>query len=309
MYKVYVMLPARQEHRERLAAAAKNCEIIYSEKLSREQIADADIIIGNPSPGKIKASPKLKLLQLFSAGADPYLPEGVLNENTVLTNATGAYSKAVSEHGFAQTLMLQKKLHLYRDAQLRGEWADEGTVTSMADATVVVVGLGDIGRHYAKMAKALGAYVIGVKRRSGECPEYVDELWLTEKVDEVLPRADVVFSVLPGTADTNHFYTLERFALMKPSALFINCGRGSAVSAETLERALNEKLIAAAAVDVTEVEPLPADSPLWKIPNLLITPHVAGGMRLELTRRACIEMAQDNLRRYLAGEPLRNRVL
>ena len=129
---------------------------------------------------------------------------------------------------------------------------------------------------------------------------------LTEKVDEVLPRADVVFSVLPGTADTHHFYTLERFALMKPSALFINCGRGSAVSAETLERALNEKLIAAAAVDVTEVEPLPADSPLWKLRNLVITPHVSGYYHLPETFERIMDIAIDNLDRFVSGRELRN---
>ncbi len=273
---------------------------------TEEQIARACFIVGNVPPKKIAASGNLDVLQLFSAGADPYMPRGVLAEKTVLCNSTGAYGQAVSEHAFAMTLMLIKKLHLYRSSQLKCRWEDHGMVTSLAGATVLVVGLGDIGLSYARLVKAMGARVIGVKRRSGPCPEDVDELVLTEEIDRVLPQADVVMSVLPNTKETVHFYTQERFEKMKSSAVFVNCGRGNAVSHEVLLNALRTGRIAAAAIDVCETEPLPADSPLWREENLVITPHVAGNFHHASIYEGILAIALENLTNYLCGKPLRN---
>ena len=308
MKNILVNLNLEPRHKEKLEAAAPGCVFTYApgKELTREQVENAQIIIGNPPPAWIGASERLELLQLFSAGADPYLKPGILAPNTALTNATGAYGKAVSEHAFALTLMLMKKLHLYRDYQHCHAWKDAGPVTTLSEATVLVVGLGDIGLAYARLVKAMGARVIGVKRRGGPCPEGVDELCLTAELDRVLPEADVIFSILPGTADTFHFYTAERFAAMKPGAVFINCGRGSAVSMETLAQALREGQIAAAAVDVVETEPLPPESPLWELENLLITPHVAGNFHLPDILEQIVDIACFNLRAHLAGEPLRN---
>ena len=308
MKKILVNMDLEPRHREKLEAAAPGCAFCYAPGgvMTREMVQDAQIIIGFPPAGWIAGSPKLEWLQLYSAGADPYLKPGVLAPTTCLTNATGAYGKAVGEHGFALTLMLLKKLYLYRDFQQQSAWKDAGPVTSLSDATVVVVGLGDIGLHYARLCKAMGARVIGVKRRPGACPEGVDELCLTAELDQVLPRADVVFSILPGTADTYHFYTRERFGLMKPGAVFVNCGRGSAVKTGVLLDVLREGVIAAAATDVTEIEPLPADSLLWKQENLVITPHVAGNFHLADIREQVVNIAAENLRAFLAGEPLRN---
>lgn len=179
-------------------------------------------------------------------------------------------------------------------------------MSSLSDSTVAVVGLGDIGRAYARLVKAMGAYVIGVKRRAGNCPDCVDELVMTRDLDTVLPRADVIMSVLPNTAETRFLYTDESFDSMKDSAVFINCGRGNAVSSAVLYRALSEHKIAAAGVDVTETEPLPADSPLWTLENLVITPHISGGFHLPETFERIVEIAADNLAAFLAGRELRN---
>ena len=308
MKEILVTLNLERRHKDKLEAAAPGCAFTYAtgDTLTEEMVKRAQIIIGNPKPGWIAGSECLELLQLFSAGADPYLKPGILSPNTALTNATGAYGKAVSEHAFAMTLMLQKKLHFYRDYQKAHAWKDAGPVTSLSDATVLVVGLGDIGLAYARLVKAMGARVIGVKRRPGPCPEGIDELCLNAEVDQVLPQADVIFSILPGTADTFHFYTAERFAAMKNSAIFINCGRGSAVSMEVLENALRSGEIAAAGIDVVETEPLPSESPLWELDNLLITSHVAGNFHLPDILEQVVNISCYNLRAHLAGEPLRN---
>lgn len=308
MTDILVTIPVTPAHKERLEAIAPGCRFTYTDipGASEELIAGADIILGCVNADRIHASPRLRLLQLNSAGADLYVKKGILAPGTVLTNATGAYSKSVAEHGFASMLMLQKNLHLYRDAQLRREWIDVPTVTSPADAVIAVIGLGDIGCHFAKMSKALGAYVIGVKRRASDCPEYVDELYTTEELDRVLPRADVVFSVLPGTPATTHIFTAERFKAMKDSAIFINCGRGSAVELGVLYEALRNRDIAAAAVDVFEVEPLPAEHPLWGLDNLMLTPHAAGFFHLKDTLELIVDIAAENLDVCLNGGKYRN---
>ena len=308
MMNVICLLPVLQRHKKKLEEAAEGARFIYTTaaEVSAEQVSDADYIIGNVPPGLIAASDRLQVLQLGSAGTDPYIVPGVLSEKTRLLNATGAYSKAVAEHAFASVLMLQKKLHLYRDAQRSAQWSDYGTVTSMADAVVLVVGLGDIGCRFAGMCRALGAYVIGIKRRPGEKPDCVHELYTMEELDRQLPRADVIFSILPGTAATYHLYTPERFRLMKNTAIFCNCGRGGAVEGGVLFEALSKGEIGFAALDVTEPEPLPADDPLWGLDNLLITPHVSGFYHLPETFERIVDIAAENLRRFVRGEELKN---
>ena len=316
MKKILVLLPVEEEQRSRFAEIVESCrgeeeyELVYSTEkdVSEELAGEASVIFGNVPAALIRASEKLEYLQLMSAGADPYLKPGALSEKTVLCNATGAYGKTVSEHAFALTWMLLRKLHLYRSAQTRCSWENFGAMSTLSDATVLVVGLGDIGLRYARMVKAMGAKVIGVNRTGGPCPEGVDELIRTEEIDAALPRADVIMSVLPNTKETVHFYTAERFAAMKNSAIFINCGRGSAVAGDVLLNALRSGQIASAAVDVTETEPLPADSPLWQEENLVITPHVAGFFYLRYTYDRVIDIFCENLVRWLKHEPLRNQV-
>ena len=308
MKSILVTLPVNEKHRQRINEIAQDCRVLYvpNSQVTEEQVSAASVIIGNVPAKMIRASERLELLQLESAGADAYLAPGLLAGSTVLCNATGAYNRTVSEHAAALTLMLMKKLYLYRDMQNDSLWRDCGTVSSPVGATVLVVGLGEIGLQYAKTMKAMGANIIGVKRRPGPCPAGIDELVQTDAVDTVLPRADVVFSILPSTKGTVHFYTEERFRLMKNSALFINCGRGNAVNSNVLLKALQNGEIAAAAVDVTEPEPLPADHPLWKQENMVITPHVAGGYHLQYTFECIVDIACENLTHWMKHEEFHN---
>ena len=214
---VLVVIPAEERHKEKLERAGKGCRFVYAspQTATEEMIEAADVIIGNVKPDRLHAPERLQWLQLNSAGADAYVKPGILRSTTMLTSATGAYGKAVAEHSFAMLLMLQKKLNLYRDAQTKNEWNDFGTVTSITDVTVLVVGLGDIGLHFARLASALGARVIGLKRSMGPCPEGVHELHTMDELDEWLPKVDVVASFVPSTAATHHMYTKERLMAMK----------------------------------------------------------------------------------------------
>lgn len=308
MKNVLVLIPLTEEQKARLESIGPDCSYLYSNgaAVCMEEIQSANIIIGFPDPTMIAASEQLEFLQLSSSGADAYVRPGVLRPGTVLCSVTGAYGQAVGEHAFAMTWELLKKLHLYRDDQAREHWGDRGTVGTLRGATVVVVGLGDIGTEYARLVKAVGARVIGVKRRPSVCPDFVDELCLTDELDRVLPEADVVCSVLPGTASTYHLFDADRFAKMKPSAIFINCGRGTALDADALCEALDRGVIAAAGTDVTEIEPLPAGHPLWKQPNMVITPHISGGFHLPGTLDRIVEICFANFKAYLKGGELRN---
>ena len=306
---ILIALPELNEgHRERLRAAGAGNDIRFVEanEVAPADIEWAEVIVGNVPAPLLHEPGKLEFYQLCSSGADAYVAEGILDRRTILATCTGAYSQTVAEHALASTLVLQKNLHLYRDAQRRHEWTGMGRVGTMEGAVVLVVGLGEIGCYYARMAKALGAYVIGVKRRASEKPDYVDELYLTAQLDEVLGRADVVMSVLPGSAATEHFYTAERFRAMKRSCIFVNCGRGNAVAMDVLEQALRGGEIACAAVDVFEIEPLPASSPLWDLDNLLVTPHASGFYHLPATVERMVDICVKNLAAYLAGGELMN---
>lgn len=305
---VLCLLPVQAHHKEKLERAAGSCHFVYAEAetVTEKEINSANIILGLPPTEHMQEPPGLELLQCSSAGVDPYLKPGILQKGTVLCNSSGAYSQAVAEHAFACTLMILKKLHRYRDAQRQNLWTDFGQVTSLEDATVLVVGLGSIGGHYARLVKMLGAYVVGIKRRRADRPEFVDELYTMEALDEQLKRADIIFSAMPSTKETRWVYSSERFKKMKPSAVFINCGRGDAVASEVLYDALSQGIIAAAALDVTDPEPLPNNSNLWALDNLVITPHISGHYHLPATFERVVDIAANNLRRFLAGEELTN---
>jgi len=310
MKTILVLLPLQDTQRETLEAAAPGCRFVYADPaaVTDEQLHAAEIIVGLPATGKLAACERLEFLQLSSSGADLYVKPGVLRPGVVLASATGAYGQSVAEHAFAMTWCLLKKLHLYRDDQFRAVWGDHGTVATLSGATVLVVGLGDIGLYYARLCHAVGAYVVGVKRRPSPCPEGVDELCLTDALDEALPRADVVCSILPGTAGTYHLFDEERFARMKPGAVFLNCGRGTAVDADALCRAAENGPLRAASTDVTEVEPLPADHPLWQQKNVFITPHISGNFHLPGTLDRIVNISAHNLAAFLNGGALTSRI-
>lgn len=309
MKRILVTLPVTGFHKSQLENNRTNCDFLYvqASEVTEFMVQNSEIIIGNVPASFLKASSKLELLQLNTAGADAYILPGVLAPNTILTNATGAYGKAVAEHMFTMMLSLQKKLHLYRDDRMNGDWNDYGTVTSITDSTITIVGLGDIGLTFARLSKALGAaYVIGLKSRKSDCPKEVDELHLMNDFYEVVAKSDVVVSFLPKTPATFRLFNAEFFSQMKKTAIFLNGGRGTSVDQEALLWAIQNQEISAAGLDVTDPEPLPSEHPLWKERNIMITPHVAGYYHLPATLDKIVEISATNLEKFLASKPLQN---
>jgi len=305
---VLVLLPVEARHKELLESAAPGVTFTYElpETVTKEQVQAAQIIVGNPPVDLVTGSTNLKWFQSNTAGPDQYLKEGVILPQATITNATGAYGLAISEYMLGTLLSLFKKLHIYRDQQKTHQWNKLGTVKKVNGSTVLVIGMGDIGGSFARLAKAMGAYVIGVRRTDATKPDYVDEIHLTEELEDLLPRADVVAMSLPGNAQTTNIISRERIAMMKDDAVIINVGRGTAIDTEALCDALESGKLGGAALDVTNPEPLPEDHRLWDMPNVIITPHVSGGWSLPETFERIVRLSADNLRRYFNGEPLKN---
>ncbi len=283
-------------------------ELVNREPLTSEDVAWADVILGNVPESTLTGSPKLLWLQTNSAGVEGYLRPGVLAENTLLTNATGAYGLAISEHMLGMLLELFKKLELYRDAQKDGKWQSLGAVKAVYGSTVLVLGMGDIGGEFGKRCKALGAKVIGVRRSNRQKPEYADEVHLLEDLDQLLPQADVVAVTLPGTEATRGLINRERLAKMKEGAVLLNVGRGYIVDTDALCEALESGHLSGAGVDVTDPEPLPAEHKLWRIPTAVVTPHISGYYHLRETHERIVKIFVENLEHFRKGEPLRNQV-
>lgn len=329
--KVLVTLPCEPRHARLLREAGPECEfrfkgagalrdhqgliggqpfreLLDEGPLTGEDAAWAQVILGNPELTLLREAFQLEWLQTNSAGVEGYLKPGVLRPGVLLTNATGAYGPAISEHMLAMLLGLMKKLELYRDAQRAERWGSLGAVSSLCGATVLVLGMGDIGGEFGRRCKALGAYVIGLRRTDTSKPDYADEVHLTGELDDLLPRADVVAVTLPGTEATRNLLGRERLEKLKPGAFLLNVGRGYIVDTEALCDLLETGHLAGAGLDVTEPEPLPAGHRLWSIPAAVVTPHISGFYHLKETHERIVGICAENLRRYLAGEPLRNQV-
>ena len=305
---ILVVMPAADSHRRQLEAAAPGAVFTYASSPAEEDVARADAIVGNIRPELLAHAKNLKLLQLNSAGSNPYLSLPAVCPGARLCCATGAYGLAISEHMMGVLLELMKKLALYRDNQFEGRWQDLGPVTSVYGANVLVVGMGDIGTSFARLCAAFGARVTGVRRRAGEKPDFVEFIRTPADLDALLPEADVVFLSLPETPETIGLMSDQRIALMKETAYLLNCGRGSAVDQAALLRAVRAGKLAGAGLDVTTPEPLSQDHPLWREPRIVITPHVSGQYHLAETHNRIVALACRNLRALQSGGPLESEV-
>ncbi len=312
MKHIVVTIPAEERHKRYLEEKGKDCVFRYipAGKVTEEDLKDAQIILGNVPASLLSHTDRLEWLQLNSAGADQYCRPGILKPGTILTNATGAYGLAVSEYMVAVSFNLQNKLYQYYASQQNHRWEDHGKVTSVFGSVTLVVGLGDIGSEYAKRMKALGSYTIGLRRTAGEKPDYLDELYTTERLEDLLPKADFVALSLPSTPETVHIMDERRMRMMKPGAFLINAGRGNAIDTDGLCRVLQDGHLGGCAVDVTDPEPLPLDHPLWDAPRMLITPHISGQYHLPETFERIVRIFGENLEAYLSGnrEKMRNQV-
>ena len=307
---VLVTLNLTPEQKGELEKIMPGAVYVYGsgKDLTGEMVNEAEIILGSVPTRLLEGARRLKWIQLETAGSDhvqKILPKGV-----IVTNASGSYGGTMAEYMLGMLLFLQKNLHICRANQMEGLWRSVPPGPRIEGAVVLVLGLGDIGGAFAKRMKALGAYIIGLRRTNNEAPVYVDELHLSDGtgagLDELLPRADIIAMALPSTAETRHILSRERIGILKESAFVINVGRGSAIDTEALCDALYSGKIRGAGLDVTDPEPLPQGHRLWQAPNCLITPHVSGMGSENTTYEKILALAFHNFRAFVSGGELKN---
>jgi phosphoglycerate dehydrogenase-like enzyme len=293
-----------------LAEKAPGFEVVVAEtpEEARQQIVDADAAFGALPADVLRQARQLKWLQApaIAPPAGFYYPE-LIEHPVVVTNQRGIFNEHIAAHIMAFVLAFARGFQRYIPLQLRHEWApdrlDTGVV-HLPESTALIVGVGGIGGETATKCAAFGMRVIGVDARQHDRPAGVAELCPPDQLDELLPRADFVILTIPHTPETEGLMNAARFSLMKPTAFFINIGRGRTTRLDDLVAALQSGKIAGAGLDVFEQEPLPANHPLWDAPNVLLTPHTAGfGPYLDDRRLAIL---LDNSQRFLRGEPLVN---
>lgn len=303
MFKVAVVLKTDESLRKIFTDVCPEADYLWDAAVTEENIGELDAVIGNIPPALLKHAGKLKLLQLNTAGVNEYTtaPGIFAREDTALCSAVGAYGVVLSEYMVTAHLMLLKNMLLYRDNMKKPVWEPRNDVQTVFRSTVLVLGAGNIGRNYALRVRAMGAKTIGIRRSPSPLPEF-DEVYSMAELDRLLPEADCVAMCLPATPETVRVMTRERLFRMKKGAVLVNAGRGNAVDPEGLYDALTSGHLRGAAIDVTDPEPLPLTSPLWQVPNLLITPHSAGGMRVRYTVERICEIAAHNLRAVMDGK-------
>jgi phosphoglycerate dehydrogenase-like enzyme len=274
-------------------------------------IADADVYVGWLNRDIFLAAKQLKWIQSPSSGVNYFLdiPE-LKNGDLLLTSASGTHAACVADSTLAMILAYTRGLRSSILNQAKHVWDMPGIRANMVEltgSTMGIIGLGQIGRAVAKRAHAFDMRVIAVDMYPNNKPDTVEELWSLDRLDELMAQSDFIVVMVPYTAQTDSMIGAAQIAKMKPTAVLVPMSRGGIVDQDALIEALRAKQIAAALMDVTKPEPLPADNPLWDMDNVMIAPHIAGGTQLE--GKYILDIFCENLTRFLENRlPLRNQV-
>lgn len=320
---IYPSVSPERLEKIRQAAAPMSVVNAAGEQQAIAEIADADAIFGYLTKPMLQAAKKLRWAQAPTASMEKYLFPGLVASEVMVTNMRGIYGDVIADHVFGFILCFAKNFHLYIRQQLQCKWhmlgrdagelpgyggpgevhpSDRAAIT-LADCTLGVVGLGGIGAEVARRGLCFHMHVVGVDPKVAEAPQGVT-LLRPDKLDEMLSQCDFVVIAAPHTPETFKLFSRDRIRKMKKSAYLINIGRGVIVDLADLTAALQAGEIAGAGLDVFETEPLPGDHPLWKMDNVIITPHCAAASTRVPQRHE--QTLLDNLRRFVKGEELLN---
>jgi phosphoglycerate dehydrogenase-like enzyme len=323
--KLVIYPPVSAERLARIREAAGAMTVVQADDEAQaiREIADAEALFGYLTPPLLRAAKRLRWAQAPTASMEKYLYPELVASPVVVTNMRGIFSDVIADHVFGFVLCFAKNFHVYLRQQMFGVWqalgralnelpgyagpgeihpSDRAALT-LADCTLGVIGLGGIGAETARRGRAFGMRVLGVDPKAAAAPEGVT-LWRPDRLDELLAASDFVVVAAPHTPQTYKLINRERLRRMKRSAYLINVGRGVVVDLADLTAALEAGEIAGAGLDVFDVEPLPPAHPLWRMPNVILTPHTAAASPRIAERH--LETVLDNVRRFAAGEPLKN---
>ncbi len=306
-----IPLLIREKHIETIRTVDKNIEVAVVSPLDKKELEkhliSADVIAGVPGAiPSISNAKNLKWIHSFSAGVEKVLTPEVVKSKVIVTNSSGIHAIPIAEHVLGFMLIFTRRFYDTFRKQERKVWRTNQDLTELRSKTVLIVGLGHIGTEVARLASLLGSHVLAIKQDIKHKPKFVDKLFTIEKLEQILPKTDFIISCLPLTNETHHLFDMKKFKMMKKTAIIINIGRGGLIHEKELIRALDKKIIGGAALDVTEEEPLPQESRLWRMENVVITPHHSGWSEKYMDR--AIDLFCINLKAYLAKKPLPNLV-
>lgn len=290
----------------------EKCELIFEDDETVDSITTAEAVIGEPEESELQKAENLRWLQLTWAGADKYTKMKTFPSEVTLTNASGAFGKIISEYVIGNIIALYRSLPTYWENKQKHIWEKNNSIDTIYNKNVLILGTGDIGRNIAHRMKAFETHVTGIKRTpvSGDTEKLkdFDQVYDLTALEGQLPHADIVIGCLPGTPETKGLLNYKRLTSMKKGAVLVNVGRGTLIPTEDLIRILQEGHIKGAVLDVFETEPLPSDSPLWEMDQVILTPHIAGpsfGGNTEV-QDMIWNICMENLERYLNGKELKN---
>ncbi|MEE8046022.1 MAG: D-2-hydroxyacid dehydrogenase [Dehalococcoidia bacterium] len=295
----------RQEHPDLELVEAFTGEEILS------GIGSAEVVFGYLTSEQFAAAENLKWIQTLDAGMEGLFNAipGIVDTDIEVTNSRGAGAPMIGEHGVALMLALARQLPRFWGDKSAHRWDQDGAlnvVEFLGNKTCGIVGLGKSGREIGWRAKALGMNVIAVDEQPVDGDPIVEEVWGRSKLDDLLRQSDYVVVTAPYTPRNENMIGADELALMKPTARIVVTSRGRLVEHNALVAALKSGQIAGAGLDTTIVEPLPADNELWDLPNVIITPHIAGNSEQELLDKRTVDIFAENIRRYVSGQPLIN---
>ena len=324
--KLVIHPPVEAERLGKITQAAGEMAVAnaQSPEEALTEIADAEGFFGKMTPELLAASTKLRWVQSPTASLEHYVFPELIEHPCQITNMRGLFSDNIADQVFGYIICFARNLHRYMRFQMEARWEPIGGETERAgfttgpgvinaidrahmnlgDATLGVVGLGAIGGEIARRGLAFHMRVLAVDPIQTQAPEGVEALWKPDRLPDLLAESDFVVIAAPHTPETEQLFRREQFQQMKPTGYLVNIGRGAIVALDDLVAALEANEIAGAALDVFEVEPLPADHPLWKMENVILTPHIAGYSPRTSERHLAVLL--DNVGRFARGEPLRN---
>jgi D-3-phosphoglycerate dehydrogenase len=306
--RIVLCYPIESRHYEQICATAPGWEVVDAgQQRVAEELLRADVFCGHAKVpvdwDAVVRGGRLKWIQSSAAGMDHCLVPAVQASDILVTSASGVLADQVAEHTVALITAWLRSLPVFFEAQKKREFIRRPT-RDLHHSTIGIVGLGGVGRRVAEVLSPFKTRILATDMFPLDKPPHVAELWPAERLDDLLTQSDIVVLCVPLNAQTRGMIAQPQLARMKSTALLVNVARGPLVVEADLVRALESKQIAGAVMDVTETEPLPPESRLWALPNVIITPHVGG----QSARRAddMTDFFCANLRRYLAGQPLAN---
>jgi phosphoglycerate dehydrogenase-like enzyme len=310
MVKVLVSYHIPFDLRERLQAGIKgDIDLVFAEdeESTKREIVDAEVMFGRLTPELFKLGKKLRWVQAPFAGQEGHLFPEFIESDILLTNVAGIYNEEIADHVYALILAFTRQIPRFTRNQAKRYW-ERGfgfKVDYLMGKTLGVIGLGGIGGEVAKRAPCFGMRVVATRAHPElPRPDYVDQVWGPDGLGYLLAESDFVVICTPETPRTRKMIGSKELNTMKRTAYIINIGRGAVIDLSALTQALKDGIIAGAGLDVFEIEPLPADHPLWGMENVIITPHMASSTDIYQARR--VDRFLDNLSRYLQGKPLQS---